>query len=217
MSLLLRWHFLRLKLLGWKVVNLSVTFWDGICVWLENILDEMSWYLSLSGIAFLGWNLLGWKVLILSLVLGWHFLWWKFPGWKCVNVSVTSGMTFLSGLKISRMKCLDMCHFLGLHFLRWNLLDLKALGWNVLILSVLLGWNFFGWKIPRWKWLDMCQLLGLHLLDEIFWMKSLDVLLSAIIFLDENVLMWSLAGISFLDENFLMWSLYRMKYLGWMI
>jgi hypothetical protein len=60
----------------------------------------------------------------------------------------------------------------------------------------------------------MCQLLGLHLLDEIFWMKSLDVLLSAIIFLDENVLMWSLAGISFLDENFLMWSLYRMKYLG---
>jgi hypothetical protein len=60
----------------------------------------------------------------------------------------------------------------------------------------------------------MCQLLGLHPWDEIFWMKSLDVSLSAITFLDENVLMWSLSGISFLDENILMCSLYRMKYLG---
>lgn len=57
----------------------------------------------------------------------------------------------------------------------------------------------------------MYQLLGLHLLDEILWMKCLDVSLSAITFLDENVLTWSLSGISFLDENVLIWSLSRMK------
>ncbi len=37
-------------------------------------------------------------------------------------------------------------------------------------------------------------------MDEIFWMKSLDVSLSAITFLDENFLMWSLSGMTFLDE-----------------
>jgi hypothetical protein len=91
------------------------------------------------------------------------------------------------------------------------------------------------------KFPDENDLICVSFWDYISWMKSLDVSLSAIIFLDENFLMWSLSGMTFLDEmsgcsgitfldenvltwslcgislldeNVLMWSLSRMKYLG---
>jgi hypothetical protein len=124
----------------------------------------MSWYVSLSGITFLRWNLLdlkaiGWNVLILSLLLEWHFRRWKFQMKMTWYVSA-SGITSLG----------------------WNILDEKS--WCVTFCDYIFGWKCLNVVIHFWMKISWCaHFLGWNILDEwsnveiswMSWMKCLNL------------------------------------------
>lgn len=109
-----------------------------IFLWMKNSQMKKTWYVSASGIASLGWNILdekSWCVAFCDYIFGWKCLgvvtFWDFIfGWKYLDVVTLSD-------EISWM----------------NDLMLKYLGWNVLILT----FREMSWMnvwILTWQFLD---------------------------------------------------------------